>query len=581
MIYKLPRIFVSDKAGQYQETLTCIQRDTNEIQKEMNQTDQINFTARNDGSIGYQLLQNENWLTYNGQQYHIKQADKDDESYDNKRTVSATHVWFDCKYVYQYDTLPGKKELSASDLMSFVFDQNKLGNKGFSWSIVGSNKTATFTDYGNKSGLDCINDCIEKFNLVVVADNKNIKLVSMDSWQHKTNKSFRYIHDTPTFKASIDTTDLQNITKVFGKVGAPVTSTIGSAIGTVSTMESNGAPVVTDPDKPTNIVQNLPNGTKWLMDSKMTANGETWYRVSTDGWVNEKYITFEKNGDISPENHITTDVLGQGTIKAHSDTDTGTDTDAGDDTSTDDSDTSTGSGNKGETKPAVTEAKIYDSPFAPQNEIGKTLANGTRWRINSEVSQGAGGKTWYQVATGEWVSSEDFDFSGDEDITPAAVKDDTDDDTGSDDSKNYFDPFIVRDEKSIAEWGERPGPSVSNDEIEDPVEMGEYALSQMKTEPEVAISLTYNGSDVFDTGDMVFCNIPAENFTTWVTVVSVKHNPLSYQDIYEVSLNSTPQTLTDYELSIQSSFNLARMNAAISLSNSTIAGPWTSKVGEV
>lgn len=738
MIYHLPKFQVGDRKGQYRETLTCISRDGSSKNEEINQTLQIDFTAKNDGSVGYQLLQNENYIYFEGQQYQIKQADKDDEAYDTKRAVSATHIWFDCQHVWQYDKLKGTKKLSASDLMSFVFDQNELGNKGFTWSVVGSNETATFKDYGDKSGMDCIKDCIEKFNLVVVADNKNIKLVPMDQFQHKTSKTLRYIHDTPTFKVTIDTTDLQNIARVFGKTDAPVTSVIGTAVGTINTMVDGGAPVVTDPDKPTTVVQYLPNGTKWVMDSKMTANSETWYRVSTNGWVNEKYVTFEKTGDIKPENHIITEVLGQGTIKAAdnkeiSDSKDNTDVlpigDAKGTISTMETNGApiysepggtnvvdhlnngtswlttskqvvdgttwyliapnewvsdkyltfdkdgnvkpedhtikrvTGQGSikkekessSGKDKDKDTSVYVYDSPFTPQNKTGRTLDsgsqwkissevsggaqdkswyeigtnqwvmqdsfdftgatdvsvsedttvptyakiydspwsdhkeasqvlnNGSSWRINGEVSDGAGGKTWYRVGVNQWVCADDMTFDGDTDVSPSEVKKDDDDDSEEDDhSTDYFQPFIVRDEKSIQEWGELPGASITNNDIEDPVEMRKYAISQMKTEPEVQISLTYTGTDKFELGDMVFCDIPAENFTTWVTVTGVKYNPLSYQNTYELSLNSTPQTLADYQLSENRLLMDARLNIAMSLSNGAIASPWLSmKVGEI
>lgn len=732
MIYHLPKLQVGDRKGQYKETLTCISRDSISNNEEINQTQQIDFTAKNDGSIAYQLLQNENYIYFEGQQYQIKQADKDDEAYDNKRTVSATHIWFNCQHVYQYDKINGTKKLSANDLMSFVFDQNLLGNKGFTWSVEGKSDTATFTDYGEKSGMDCVKDCIEKFNLVVVADNKNIKLIPMDEFQHKTSKSFKYIHDTSTFKVTIDTTELQNIARVYGKTDAPVTSVIGTAIGTVNTMDSGGAPVVTDPDKPTNIIQYLPNGTKWVMDSKMTANSETWYRVSTNGWINEKYVTFEKSGDIKPENHVITEVLGQGTIKASSskektdgdnteilpignasgtistmETDgapvysepggteivdhlangtswatlskqivdgttyyriapnewvsdkylsfdktgnvkpedhtikrvVGQGTIKSEKSSSDDKDTniyvydspftpqnktgqtlgsgsqwkisnevSGGAQDKGwyqigtnewvmqdsfdftnatdvavnEDDATPTEATVYDSPWSDQKEVGRTLPNSSQWRINGEVTDGANGKTWYRVATNEWVSSDDFIFTGDTDIEPSEVKKSDDDDAADDHSKDYFQPFIVRDEKSIQEWGELPGSPITNNDIEDPIEMRQYALSQMKTEPEVQISLTYTGSDNFKIGDMVYCDIPAENFTTWVTVTSIKYNPLSYQRSYELSLNSTPQTLTDYILSENRLLMDARQNASMSLSNGVIASSFLGqKVGEV
>jgi len=634
--------------------------------------------------------------------------------------------------------------------MSFIFDKNELGNHGFTWKVIGSTETTTFTDYGEKSGLECVNDCIEKFNLVVVADNKAITLIAMDQWQHKTSKSFKYIHDTPTFTANIDTTEIQNIARVYGKTNAPVTSTIGTAIGTINTMEDGGASVVDDPDKPTNVVQKLPNGTKWVMDSKMTANGETWYRVSTNGWVNEKYVTFDKNGDIQPENHIITEVSGQGTIKVSessnkentssgqslpvghaigtvntmavggapvlsdptnettiinhldngstwsisnkkviSDTTyyevatnqwvsekyisfdkdgnvkpedhtinpvTGQGTVKVEESSDSSSDGDTNSGNTSEntdnaaTKDSTivyiydspftpqnktggtlqpssqwlisasvsdgaqgkswykvgtnqwvpqdqldfsgrtdvspsdvtpTEATIYDSSWTPQHEVGRTLANGTPWKINGEITSGAQGKTWYRVATNEWVCADNFIFTGDTDVEPTEVKKD-DDDAADDHSTDYFQPFIIRDEKSIQEWGERPGPAITNNDIEDPIEMRKYALSQMKTEPTVDITLTYTGNNELKIGDMIYCDIQPENFTTWVTVVSVKHNPLSYANTYEITLNSTPQTLIDYEMSINSSLVNARYNAAISTSNGVISSPFISeKVGEV
>lgn len=723
---------VQDREGKYDETLTCIDRESLSNSEEMNKTNQIDFTAINDNSIGYQLLQNENYIVFGGQKYRIKQAEKDDEGYDFKRTVSATHVWFDCQYVYQYDKIKGTKKLSANDLMSFVFDQNELGNHGFTWKVSGTTDKLTFTDYGEKSGFECVNDCIEKFNLVVVANNKNIRLVPMNQWQHKVNKSFRYINNTPTFTANIDTTEIQNIARVYGKTNAPVTSPIGTAIGTINTMETNGAPVVDDPNKPTNTVQNLPNGTKWVMDSKVVANGETWYRVSTNGWVNEKYIVFDKNGDVQPENHIITQVTGQGTIKTSTDS-LKEDTSSGkvlpvgnaigtvntmvsggapvlsdplkpdsivnhlvngstwaihnkkvvndityyevandqwvdsqyinfdkdgsvkpeDHTITpvsgqgtvkvpeaDSSDdgtsivyiydspftpqnktggtlapgtqwvisSSVSDGAQGKSWYQVgtnqwviqdqldfkaktdvspsevtpTESIVYDSPWTPQHEVGRNLANGTQWKIDGEITDGANGKTWYRVATNEWVCSDNFIFTGDTDVEPTEVKKSDDDNAEDDHSTDYFHPFIIRDEKSIQEWGERPGPAITNNDIEDPEEMRKYALSQMKTEPTVDITMTYSGKDTFYIGDMVYCDIEPENFTTWVTVVSIKYNPLSYANTYEVTLNNTPQTLSDYELSVQSSLANARYNGIDSISNGIIASPFiTQKVGEV
>lgn len=583
---KLPRVRVQDSKGQYDETLTCIDFGSFSRSIEMNQTHQIEFTANNDNSLGYQLLQNENYLIFDDQKYHIKQADKEDSNRDIKRSISATHIWFDSQYVYQYDKIKGDKTVTAADLMSFVFDKNSLGNNGFTWEIVGDIPKVQVTDYGEKSGLDCINDCIEKFNLVVVPDNKHIKLVAMDNWKHKTNKTFRYIHDTPEFKVSIDTTELQNIVMCYGKTkdkdssstSDPVDSETGTAVGTVNTMDPDGVAVYSTPGDEATIVQHLPNGSHWLVDSKRTIDSNVYYRVSSNGWVSDKDITFDKTGDIKPENHIITDVLGRGTIKAADNT-----------SATDNTGTVTDDGSTTEHQ-APTEANVYDSPWSPQTKT-RILANGTPWRINGEVTEGALGKTWYRVSTNEWVAEEDFDFSGDEDIQPKELdKPDTDDvdDTSDDETEYYFDPFIVKDQKSIDEWGSRPGAPISDERFTDVNSMKEYALSSMKSEPEVNISITYNGDEKLLLGDMAYIEVKPENFTTWATVTAVKDNPLSYNNQPEISLDSTPQTLIDYELSIQNSIRSVRGVASSAMSavdtlagNSWGSGTITRKVGEV
>ena len=216
-LFRLPKVRVQDRKSQYDETLACIQEDSWDQDIELNQTDQIDFTASNDGTLGYQLLDNENYLLFEGQLYRIKQADKDDSGYDIKRTITATHIRFDAQYVYQYDKHKGDWTVGPADLMSFVFDQSELGNHGFTWSIIGDPPKVSVNDYGECSGQDCINDCCEKFNMVVTADNKHIYLTVMEQFVKKINASFKYIYNTPEFQTSIDTTELQNITKCYGK----------------------------------------------------------------------------------------------------------------------------------------------------------------------------------------------------------------------------------------------------------------------------------------------------------------------------------------------------------------------------
>lgn len=388
-LFRLPKVRVQDRKSQYDETLTCIQEDSWDQDIELNQTDQIDFTASNDGTLGYQLLDNENYLLFEGQLYRIKQADKDDSGYDIKRTITATHIRFDAQYVYQYDKHKGDWTVGPADLMSFVFDQSELGNHGFTWSIIGDPPKVSVNDYGECSGQDCINDCCEKFNMVVTADNKHIYLTVMEQFVKKINASFKYIYNTPEFQTSIDTTELQNIAKCYGKTKEKEEGTAGS----------------------------------------------------------------------------------------------------------------------------------------------------------------------------------------------------------DDETEYYFAPFIVRDEKSIKEWGERPGPPIVDERFTDPEAMRQYALATMKSEPDLQITLNFSGDEKLELGNMLYTVVQPENFETWVTVTGIKNNVFARPKNAEITLENKRENLVDYEVAIQKSIqsvkgHLSGIGRSLSAVDTLANNAWgmgtiTKKVGEV
>lgn len=234
----------------------------------------------------------------------------------------------------------------------------------------------------------------------------------------------------------------------------------GRASGTVTTSDLNGAPTYSQPGgDEKNFISNEKNGKSYLIDLTQTIDGVKWYRISTNQWISEKYMPFDKKGDIKPEVYTTSTVDGQGTIKSKKPakiydspwlpqnqvtTISGgqfkinrqvtkgangkkwyqignnewiASTDLGFDNSTDVTPT------EPETE-QPTLAKIYDSPISPQKETGQVLNNGSSWRINGEVTDGAGGKTWYRVSSNGWVSADDFDFSGKTDVAVKEIPDD-------------------------------------------------------------------------------------------------------------------------------------------------------------
>lgn len=243
----------------------------------------------------------------------------------------------------------------------------------------------------------------------------------------------------------------------------------GHASGTVTTMDTNGAPTYSTPGDNSTLVSNVPNGGAYQIDLTKTVDGIKWYRISTNQWISEKYLPFNKPGDIKPEVFTTSTVDGQGTIKSKKpaqiydspwlpqnqvttiasgqfkvnrqvtkgangkkwyqigNNEWISNTDIGFDGETDVTPTESKSDIE-----TPTSAKVYDSPTTPQRETGQVLNNGSSWRINGEVTDGAGGKTWYRVSTNGWVDSDNFDFSGKTDVAVQEV--DNNDDTATDTS---------------------------------------------------------------------------------------------------------------------------------------------------
>lgn len=237
----------------------------------------------------------------------------------------------------------------------------------------------------------------------------------------------------------------------------------GHASGTVATMDANGAPTYSTPGDETTLVKNVPNGGAYQIDLTKTVDGVKWYRISTNQWISEKYLPFNKPGDIKPEVFTTSNVDGQGTIKSkkpakiydspwlpqnqvttiasgqfkvNRQVTKGADGKKWYQIGNNEWITSTDIGFDGETDVAPTEnesdtetptsSKVYDSPTTPQKETGQVLNNGSSWHINGEVTDGAGGKTWYRVSSNGWVSADDFDFSGKTDVAVKEIPDDED-----------------------------------------------------------------------------------------------------------------------------------------------------------
>ncbi|MFC6324045.1 prophage endopeptidase tail family protein [Companilactobacillus baiquanensis] len=568
------KIYVRSQNNQSEEWLTCINEDTFQIDKQVSDSFQISFTAwlSDYDGVSFDMLKNDAYIVFDGQYYVIKQSSPKYIDDLVTKDITATHIAFEVQNFRQFDINAGLQSYSISQMLDYVF-KSKYNTEGFTYKVNGSFPTVDITDWGNCSGLDAVQKAVDSYNARWIPDNKVIQIYDESSYKHTTSKQFIWAHNTNDIELSVDSTSIQNAAMLYGATldedhsatsdngsvdgsgdsDGSATST-GNAVGTINTMETGGAPVINSPVSQTPTGRKLPNGSKWLVDKQISIDGTIYFHLGTNEWLNEKYIVFDKNGDVKPESHVIEKVIGQGTIKA-AEPDT--------DSSSDDSGTDT---------PAPTEANVFDSPWTPQN-VTRTLPNGTQWIIDGEVSDGAKEKSWYRVSTSEWVCADDFDFTGDTDVTPQTDDGVADGNTTTDDDsvKYVFDPFFYYNASAVnADGGKmRIGEDITNDQIKDVESMKKYADSVMQVDPIVELTVNLNQQDdELNIGDTMFLNAEPLGLKLMVTLNGISGNPLNNDTPMTISLDNSK--LSRKNINFENSDKLRLANRNIELLTKTV-----------
>lgn len=372
-----------------------------------------------------------------------------------------------------------------------------------------------------------------------------------------------------------------------------VSSSIGNAHLTVSTMNAQGAPVVGS-DTVT-VKRYLNNGDSFLTTTKKVVDDVTYYFVATDEWVAEEYVSFDKDGDVKPENQKIQVITGQGTVKSDDEVDvydspftpqtkTGKAVSNGTQYKIT-AEVSDGAQSKswykidagwidqsaldfsGITDVATTEVKdtafganVYDSPWSPQTKLNQGVSNGSRWMINGAVTDGANGKSYYRIGVNQWVDQSDFDFSGQYDVEPSEDQGQTDG-TTADDTDYVFKPFFYYNAPSRSEYGLKIGDDITNDQIKTPEQMKQYADSVLQTEPiiELTVNLSYQ-DDTMKIGDTSYLDAGPLGIKTMVTLNGISGNPLMKDTPMTISLDNSKLSKKNINFGISNRLKLSERN---------------------
>lgn len=200
-----------------EEILINYDKDSFSISWQQNETWELSVTVpetkRN--QITFDLIDYENYVVFDGQQYSIKQMRPYASGSQIYKYVVATHVYYTIQDGWQYDTISGTK--SINDLLTHIF---KAGNRGFSWEVVDPNNVFLKKEqenFGNDNYLNLINEILEDYGAVVIPNNKHLVFYPISEYGNITEQQIRYKYNTDEVSFDIDTYALKTQIKGFGK----------------------------------------------------------------------------------------------------------------------------------------------------------------------------------------------------------------------------------------------------------------------------------------------------------------------------------------------------------------------------
>lgn len=175
----------------------------------------LDVTKTEVNSYAFDLVDYENSVLFNGQEFIIKSMTTSGEGAQVTKSITATHVYYTIQDGRQYDTLTGT--CSISQLLTHIFS---AGNRGFTWEVVDPNKkflTVEQENFGNANYLKLIEEILSDYDAVVIPDNKHLTFYPRSEFGDKIQEQIRYKYNTDSVKFDIDTYSLKTQIKGFGK----------------------------------------------------------------------------------------------------------------------------------------------------------------------------------------------------------------------------------------------------------------------------------------------------------------------------------------------------------------------------
>lgn len=483
------------------------------IEWEVNSTYQAQFTAYDDHSEAFNLLEVQNMVEIADQWFMIKQIQPDFSGGLTTVDVSLTHISNEIARLrwYKPGELPDPKNpdltvksdtdstqtqaLSPDDILKQYFATDIAKYWGITYQVIGEfNKVNIETPMPDSSGKDVIDRIIENWpDAVFYPDNLNLRIYSHDEFYKNYGNRIDYLHDTPEIQLTYDSTNMQNGARL---VGATYSQDTTVDTGLPNANAGKGAQAVINDAKKYVGVPYVWGG------AGGARGGNPFSGMDCSSFVSQVYKDFGIN---IPAYTVSMEAYGHEVAT-----------------------------------PQTGDMGFYGSHGASYHI---TLA------LNSSTME-------YEPQPGEVCKVEPISYyppswweRNDQMAAIVAAGDGSGADNTTTDSKDmyYFAPFYYQNEASVDRWGQYSGDDITSDTIQNKDDMIKYADSQFKLNPDLEIDATLEGNRKPIPGEMIRVEIRPKNFVTTVAVVGYQWYCYSKSSQTTETLNSNGKNILDYD----------------------------------
>ena len=571
------------------EPLNCIDPDSFYVDWEINSAWSIQFTAHDDKSFAYSMLDAQASLFFDGQEYIIKQAEPSASGKVNTIDVVATHVYFELSRIRKYKTYidpadadkqtdvkvygntqqddsgsdddpnaqktvtsatngntttkttvtktdetkedsdENQVEYHIDDVLKHWLDGNQLG---FSYQVIGDFLTARLEELADGSGMDMLSKITEAWpNAVIYPDNRNIRVYTQDQFYKDYGNRLDYEHNTTEFKWTYDSTSLTNEVMCIGGKYSIETEVDTSTSGDDS-HGSGGAGA----DKVVNDAKQY-LGVPYVWGGAGGARGgDPHSGMDCSSFVSQVYKDMGIN---IPAYTVAMEPYGH----------------------------------------------EIDRSQVQTGDMGFYGSHGGSYHICMAINNST---MIYEPAPGQSCKTQSIDSypptwweRNDQMASIVAGDSDSGGDTTSESSSStssefyYFAPFMYRDEESIKKYGEYPAEPYEDDRFSDKNAMTEAAKTKIRPNPALSAEVTTYSNFKPIAGDMIHIMVKEQAICTNEAIVGFNWYPYSMANPTSVTLNSSEQNILDYQHSRQvaltDAINSVRQDAQKSIEASSQA----------